>query len=210
MTTWHETCLADLSRALPEARVEPYGSVAEGAADGWSDLDVIITTESPVEIETALSGELWAFQSTLSGEEHVIRAVLVDGRRIDMTVRGVEATLSDLAADNAVRFDLALAAAKLGRGSDLIGLHLCLGALRDALVLGMEQRDRELGHAHHREATAHDRDALRVLDSLGAPLEPATALRTYETYGAWRRALEPTYVPDPRGLEALIARSIPA
>lgn len=130
MTTWQSDLVRSLSRHLPEARIEPYGSVAEGSA--------------------------------------------IDG------------------------------------GSDLIGLHLCLGIVRQALALRMEERDRATGHTHHREATPHDRDARRLLDVLSEHVGPPTALRAYRAYAESRALVEPGYAADPRGLEAVIRRGLEA
>jgi hypothetical protein len=207
MMTWQSSLLEELTAEFPAARIEPYGSTVDGASvDGWSDLDVVITTRSPLSIEHTFSGDLWAFQSTVEAKDHVVRAVFTDGRRIDVTVRGVVATLPEPAADNDVRFDTALAAAKFGRGSDLIGLHLCLGVIRQTLVHRMEARDRATGQTQHRAATRHDRESHRALEGLREPLGPSTALQVYTTYGAWRAADDPGYAADPGGLEAVIRR----
>lgn len=207
--TWQAELLASLARDLPRARIEPYGSAAGGSAvDGWSDLDVVIATADAVDLERVLRGEIWAFQSTVAAEAHVVRAVLVDGRRADVTLRGALGVLPSAPPDNEVRVDAALAASKLGRGSDLIGLHLCLGIVRRALVLRMEGRDRDTERSHHRESTPHDRDARRLLDVLAAPVGPSTALRAYEAYADSRALVEPGFVADPRGAAAVVRRGL--
>lgn len=207
MTTWQSSFLAELAHELPAARIEPFGSLADaGTVDGWSDLDVHITTRSPFAVEHAFRGVLWAFTSTIDADTQVVRSVLADGRRIDAAIRGTVATLPEPAVDNDVRFDLALAAAKLGRGSDLIGMHLCLGVIRQMLVGRMEARDRATGTMHHRARTSHDRAAHHALEGLVQPLGPRTALAVYSTYGAWRAADDADYVTDPSGLEAVIRR----
>lgn len=207
MTTWQSDTLDALATFLPGAHVEPYGSsLDEGSMDGWSDLDVVVSATSPFTIEDALGGHLWAFRSTPGPPAHVIRTVLVDGRRIDLTIRGAHGLLPEPASDNGIRFDAALAAAKLGRGSDLIGLHLCLGVLSEALVQRMEARDRATGECHHRRATEEDGDALAVLDVLREPLGPRTALAAYTTYASSRAMSDPGYSADARGLLAVIRR----
>lgn len=78
-----------MTDALPGADIEPYGSVTDPALlDGWSDLDVVITSRAAFDVQEALQGRLWAFQSTSDGDAQVVRAVLDDGRRIDATIHG--------------------------------------------------------------------------------------------------------------------------
>lgn len=207
-TTWQTDLLADLALALPGADLEPYGSVTHPSfMDGWSDLDVAITCRSAFDVEEVLQGRLWAFQSTTDAEGQVLRAVLVDGRRVDLRIRGPRAALPPPPPDNSIRFDAALSAVRLGRGSHLIGLHLLLGVLRDALVHRMVAADRATGTTHHRESTGFDADAAAVLEAIGEPLGPQTALAVYELHGAWRAATEPAFTPDPAGLQAVIERA---
>lgn len=204
---WQSSFLSDLAQELPAARIEPYGSLVDTATvDGWSDVDVHITTRRPFAIERAFRGDVWAFTSTVDGDTQVIRSVLTDGRRIDATIRGTTATLPEPSVDNGVRFDLTLAAVTFGRGSDLIGMHLCLGVIRQWLVETMEARDRATGTTHHRIGTEHDRQAGQALDGALGPLGPRTALAVFSTYGAWRAAENSSYAADPRGLEAVIRR----
>ena len=108
--------------------------------------------------------------------------------------------------DNAVRFDAALAAARFGRGCHLIGLHLTLGVIREALVHRMVAADRAVGTTHHRSETRYDADTPLALEALAEPLGPQTALDAYELYGAWRSATEAGYTADPVGLQAVIDR----
>lgn len=207
MSSWQIGLLTSLTDALPGAEIEPYGSVTEPELlDGWSDLDVAITSPEAFDVEDALQGQLWAFQSTSDGNAQVVRAVLVDGRRIDATIHGASGTLPTPPPDNAVRFDAALAAVRFGRGNHLIGLHLTLGVLREALVHRMVAADRATGTAHHRCETPFDPDASVVREALGNPLGPHTALDAYELYGTWRSAIEPDYSADTAGLHALLDR----
>jgi hypothetical protein len=199
--------LASLTDALPGADIEPYGSVTEPASlDGWSDLDIVLTSREAFDVEEALRGRLWASQSTSDGDAQVVRAVLADGRRIDATIHGAPGMLPTPPADNDVRFDAALAAVRFGRGSHLIGLHLTLGVIQEALVHRMIVADRAAGTTHHRSETRYDADAASALEALAEPLGPQTALDAYELYGAWRSATEPGYSADPLGLQAVIGR----
>ena len=89
MSSWQTELVAALADALPGADIDPYGSVTEAALlDGWSDLDVVITSREAFDVEEALQGRLWAFQSTSDGDAQVVRAVLADGRRVDATIHG--------------------------------------------------------------------------------------------------------------------------
>lgn len=205
MTRWQTDLLAALTEALPGSDIAPYGSATEPASmDGWSDLDVVITSPTAFDVEDALQGRLWAFQSTDEADAQVVRAVLSDGRRVDATIRGAAGTLPRPPVDNSIRFDAALAAVRLGRGNQLIGLHLLMGVLREALVHRMVAADRASGTTHHREPTGFDADAVAALEVLGEPLGPQTALDAYELYGAWRSVTEPGFTSDPSGLQAVI------
>ena len=207
MSSWQTDLLASLTDALPCARIDPYGSVTDPALlDGWSDLDIVITSREDFAIEEAVQGRFWAFQSTIDADARVVRAVLTDGRRIDLTIHGADGKLPSPPIDNDVRFDAALAAVRFGRGSHLIGLHLTLGVIREALVHRMVAADQAVGKAHHRSRTRYDADATRALEVLGESLGPQTALDAYELYGVWRSATEPAYSADPVGLEAVIDR----
>ncbi|PWH06034.1 hypothetical protein DEO23_09455 [Brachybacterium endophyticum] len=206
-TPWQLTTLETLRTNLPTARITPYGSATEPSTlDGWSDLDVQIAADSPVDVATALGSPIWTYQHIVESEHEVVRVVLADGRRADLTITGGPAVLPAAAADSEVRFDAALAAVRFGRGSDLIGLHLTLGILRQTLVQGMLRADRDAGTTHHRHANPPDADAAGVLEILQSPLGPATAREAYLQYGRWRQRLDPAYAPDARGLDALIRR----
>lgn len=207
MSSWQTDLLASLTKTLPSTDIVPYGSViAPASMDGWSDLDVAITSPTVFDVEEALQGRLWAFQSSHEDDAQVVRAVLTDGRRVDLTIRGAAGSLPPPPADNSIRFDTALAAVRLGRGNDLIGLHLLMGVLREALVHRMVAADRATGTTHHRGSTEFDADASAALEVLGGSLGPQTALEVYELHGAWRAATEPGFTPDPAGLQAVIER----
>jgi len=207
MSSWQADLLVVLAKSLPDADIAPYGSTtAPESMDGWSDLDVLITSPTAFDVEEALQGRLWAFQSTREADAKLVRAVLSDGRRVDLTIRGGAGALPPLPADNSIRFDAALAAVRLGRGNHLIGLHLLMGVLREALVHRMVAADLATGTTHHRERTGFDADAAAALKVLAEPLGPQTALDVYELYGTWRTATEPGYMPDPSGLQAVIKR----
>ncbi|MGP9683623.1 hypothetical protein [Brachybacterium sp. AOP3-A1-3] len=207
MRSWQIDSLAQLRRGLPDAEVTPYGSVLEpDSLDSWSDLDVAVRTTSVVDLESVLGARIWASQTARDAEWQVIRLVLEDGRRVDLTITGAEADVPAPAADNEVRFDAALAAARFGRGSDLIGLHLVLGILRESLVHRMVAADRREGRTHHRHATAQDAHTADVAALLRAPLGPATARGAYELYCACRAEVDPDFVAATEGLDAVITR----
>ena len=207
MSMWQADTLSTLREALPDAEIEVYGSMLEPAStDSWSDLDVMVRVTSPVSLEAALGAPLWAWQSVQDGDEHVVRAVLDDGRRVDLTITGAEGLLPDQPADNDIRFDATLAAVKFGRGSHLIGLHLTLGIIRESLVQWMVAADRQEGTAQHPHATALDDRAVDELSLLRVPAGPATARAAYEHYCAARAAVEPGFVSGLEGLDAMIVR----
>jgi hypothetical protein len=207
MSSWQTDLLVSLADALPCADIEPYGSVNDPALlDGWSDLDIAITSRMAFAFEDAVQGRLWAFQSTSDGNAQVVRAVLADGGRVDAMIHGASGMLPTPPVDNDVRFDTALAAVRFGRGSHLIGLHLTLGVIQEALVHRMVTADRAAGTTHHRSETRYDADAASAVEALSEPLGPQTALDAYELYGAWRSATAPGYSVDSVGLQAVIDR----
>lgn len=200
MRRWQIESLAELRRRLSGAEVTPYGSVLEpGSLDSWSDLDVAVRTDTVVDLETVLGARIWASQTVRDAEWQVIRLVLDDGRRVDLKVAGADAIVPVPASDNQIRFDAALAAARFGRGNDLIGLHLVLGILRESLVHRMVAADRREGRTHHRHATAQDAHAADVAALLRAPLGPATSRGAYELYSASRAEVDPEFVAAPEG-----------
>ncbi|MGP9843617.1 hypothetical protein [Brachybacterium sp. 107] len=207
MRRWQIDSLAELRRSYPDAEVTPYGSVLEPTLlDSWSDLDVAIRITSVVDLESVLGTRIWASQAARDAGWQVIRLVLDDGRRVDLKIAGAEAEVPAPASDNQIRFDAALAAARFGRGNDLIGLHLVLGILRESLVHRMVAADRQEERIHHRHATAQDAHAADLAALLRAPLGPTTARGAYELYGASRAEVDPDFVAAPGGLEAVIAR----
>ena len=186
----------------------PYGSVAEDHdLDPWSDLDVRIRLPAPASAETLFGARLWAWQESLDDAGQHLRLVFVDGRRVDAVLAGGHRlALPAPPSDNAVRFEAALAATRIGRGSDLIGLHLVLGILRYALVQVMLLADRDTGTNHRRFATGHDARAAEAAAIAASPLRPETALDACELYARWRRELEPAYRADWSGLRAVLDR----
>jgi len=197
------------------ARVEPYGSSAEGELDDWSDLDAEIELGGhDLGVDVLGGSAIWTWQSAATAQNRVTRIVLVDGRRVDLRVSGGRLELPEPPADDETRFDLALAAARCGRGDALIGSHLLLGVLRDCLVLALRRRDEVAGTSHHRrggeldarEAEVRRIAALPVLD-LARPHPTELAA---ELYGRWRAELEPGYQPDWSGLGAVLDRGTAA
>lgn len=207
MTSWQGRLLEAL-RLLPGLEAEPYGSVAEDAElDGWSDLDVRLHPDGSGSAENVFGARLWAWQESLDGAGQHLRFVFSDGRRVDAVVTGGHRlALPEPPDDNEIRFQAALAASRIGRGSELIGLHLVLGILREALVQVMLIADRDLGSNHHRLRTEHDARAAEAAAIAGAPLRPESALEAYELYGRWRQELEPGYRADGSGLREVLDR----
>lgn len=206
MDCWQLRTLEHLHRALPSSTLEPYGSAASPELlDGWSDLDVVVHATAPFDVARVLGGTVWALQdSSDKAGVQIVRVVMTDGRRVDLSVPGGGACLPAPTADNSQRFDSALAASRFGRGSDLIGLHLVLGVLRDALVQSMLRADHLTGTSHHR-SSALDIGAESSLELIRAPLRPGTALAVYRHYSDVRAEVDPTYVPDHSGLTHLLA-----
>lgn len=181
--------------------------------DGWSDLDLHLELPRSDEALDLFAGyEVWAATEDLSSGRQVLRVVLADGRRVDLVVTGGRVRLTDRAVDNGVRSIAALAAAKLGRGDRLIGLHLALDLMRSCLVQAMLLRDRDQGTTIHRFGS--DRDALAneilslAVGTAGITPRPSIVERAVELYGRWRSELEPDYRPDWSGLHAMIDRGL--
>ena len=208
MSSWQSDLLDHLRRHVP-GEVVPYGSAVDpDLLDGWSDLDVAVTAREPFDLEAVLDAELWTVQEAHDGDTQVLRAVLADGRRMDLSIRGARARTPEAAADATIRFDAALAAARFGRGNYLIGLHLTLGVLREALVQPMVAAGRAAGTPLLRATTAQDAHAVAAQAVLAGPLGPTPALDAYVLYGSWRAENEPGYAADPAPLRALIDRGL--
>jgi len=161
-----------------------------------------------VHARTLLGADLWAWQSTLDDGVQRVRLVLRDGRRCDLAVRGAALVLPPPPADNTVRFDLALAATRFGRDANVIGLHLTLGVVREALVQSMVLADQQTWSVHHRLGTGADAAAARALTVLSAELAPALTIRVADFYAASRARIDPDYEPDWDGLAAIVAPPI--
>jgi hypothetical protein len=213
---WQDGLYQQISRALPApASVSPHGSVLTPALlDGWSDLDLHVHTPETVEL-TALIGTqtIWAFDSAITNGSQVLRMVFIDGRRLDLTIGAGGRVASPVpAADNNIRFTAAIAAAKLGRGDQLIGLHLTLDLLRRCLEQAMLLRDRDTGTTVHRHGSARDALASTIARLARRPLtidpRPNVVELAVDLYGAWRREGDPSYSPDWSGLEAVITRGL--
>ena len=209
MTGWQRDLLEELRR-VPGVEAQPYGSVAENLElDRWSDLDVRLRLTASADVETLFGARLWAWQESIDNAGQHVRLVFADGRRVDAVAGGeIRLTLPEPPLDNKIRFEGALAAARIGRGSSLIGLHLVLGILREALVQVMLIADRDLGTNHHRLATEHDARASEAAAIVVAPLRPESALQACELYGRWRRELDPAYRADWSGLRKVLARGL--
>lgn len=203
-----------VSRLPPSARHEVTGSTADpDTLDGWSDLDLHVRLggmDDSIELFTDL--DVWALSEEVAAGQQVLRAVLSDGRRVDLVVEGGLVRVPDRAADNDIRIVAALAATKLGRHDHLIGLHLTLELARSCLVQAMELRDGDLGTRVHRFGSDRDRMADEVAGLLKGPIgispRPNVVERTVELYGEWRRELDPAYQSNWVGLRALIGRGL--
>lgn len=203
---WQQALLNQLEDASPAvSAVRPYGSVLTPLElDRWSDLDAEVDLSAGVDARTLLGAELWAWQSTLDDGVQRLRAVLRDGRRCDLAIRGATLALPRQPADNAVRFDLALAATRLGRGANVIGLHLTLGVVREALVHCMVLADRQSGTFHHRSGMPTDAAAARALGLLPAEPAPGMTIQVAEFYAESRALIDADYEPDWSGLTAIV------
>lgn len=209
----------DLARALimkvpAAARSEPAGSVLQQEQlDGWSDLDLHVDLPRSAEPVDLLAGlEIWSVTVEAATDRQVLRAVIIDGRRVDLVITGGRVSLPEPAADNDVRALAAQAAAKLGRGDRLIGLHLTLDLARHCLVEAMRLRDRDRGTRIHRYGSARDALADEIaglgLDNLAITPRPNVVERTVDLYARWRTELDPDYRPDWSGLRAVIDRGL--
>jgi hypothetical protein len=203
---WQPALLEQIRRALPPGgAVRPYGSVlAPDTLDRWSDLDVEVDLPVAVPAEALVDGVPWAWQDDTADGLQRLRLVLRDGRRVDAAVRGGPALLPEPPTDNGARFDLALAAVRFGRGADLIGLHLALGVVREALELGMLLADRRTGTVHHRARTEADAAAAQALDALAGELGPGLTLRVADFAAERRAAVDDHYRADWSGLVAIV------
>lgn len=187
--------------------VQGYGSVLDqDSLDGWSDLDVRLDLPAPITPAELFGADAWAWQLSRTDDRVLVRLVLADGRRIDADLGGAQLVLAPPPADLGIRFDAALALSRLGRGADLIGLHLLLGIAREALVLQMQLADRDQGRTHHRQGTPRDDAAAELARLLSQPLAPSLAIDVAEVYGRWRQELEAGYRPDWTGLQAVFDR----
>ncbi|MFD4533575.1 hypothetical protein ACFWNL_21180 [Kitasatospora sp. NPDC058397] len=197
---WQSEILPVL-RSLAADEVAVHGLEVAGSAAGdgrlldvWSDLDVLVTTNrdpGPVADRLALAvtaalGPLYASSRSAAGRETGVRLVLVDLRRIDLTVRST-ATIESLAAPSSpsglaqiaeeFRFDAVLAAFKTARQDLLIGAHLALQLPRHLLVAAMILRDQETGTRHHRHGSTQWNTWLKHLAAVTPPTStlPITA-----------------------------------
>jgi hypothetical protein len=216
VVVWQVDLSQELTARLPaSATLHIIGSAATPALlDAWSDLDVRLSLAEPVDAVDLLGGrKVWALDDATTSEAQVLRLVLMDGCRLDMVIAGSgRVNPPPMERDNEVRFLAALAAVKLGRGDQLIGLHLVLELLRSCLVQAMLLRDQDTGTNLHRFGTARDAMAAEVARLIGLPLtltpRPNVVERAVSLYGQWRGELERDYRPDWSGLSAVLARGL--
>jgi hypothetical protein len=213
--TWQLDLRDELVGRLPASATHwTTGSVlVRDQLDQWSDLDLHVDLGGLVEPIDLFAGlDVWAASEDMAAGPQVLRLVLRDGRRVDLIVEGGGVQTPAQAADNDIRMIAALAAAKLGRGDLLIGLHLTLDLMRSCLVQAMLLRDRDLGTRIHRFGSVRDTMADEVAELVSGPVHvsprPNIVERTVELYGRWRRELDPVYVPDWSGLDALLSRGL--
>lgn len=212
---WQERTRQELNSRLPAGASSKVVGSAEHPSllDGWSDLDLHLRLPGPVLLVDLLGpSQLWAAEVSVAPDGQVVRAVLSDGRRLDLLVETGRLVLPDLAPDNDVRFLAALAATKLGRGDRLIGTHLVLELLQACLVQAMVLRDRDEGTTVHRTGGRRDRLAAEVARLAQLPLavepRPNVVERVVELYGQWRGELERDYAADWGALDALVRRGL--
>ena len=213
--TWQAQLGRELVGRLPEtARHHVTGSALHpDELDQWSDLDLHIDLAGSGDSVDLLAGlDVWAAAEEVVAGHQVLRVVLVDGRRVDLTIEGGRVCLPDLATDNEIRMVAALAAVRLGRDDRLIGLHLTLELMRSCLVEAMLLRDRDLGTTAHRFGSARDAMAEEVAALSQNPVavspRPNIVERTVEVYGRWHHQREPEYAPNWSGLDALLSRGL--
>ncbi|QGN32491.1 hypothetical protein [Microlunatus sp. Gsoil 973] len=213
-TEWQHAEFQRIAAALPGVDADPHGSFGQqDRLDGWSDLDLRLTTDEPIPAVALFGDAPWAYEDVRADTAEVCRTVLTDGRRIDVSITGAGRIQGLSAApDNDVRFLAAMAAAKLGRGDRLIGGHLTLELLRACLVVAMQLRDRDLGTTVHRTGGARDRYAELVMSLAAVPLtvspRPNIVERAVEVYATWRTELDPGYVSWWSPLVGLIDRGL--
>ena len=202
-----------VGRLPPSCRAELKGStLTPTQVDGWSDLDLGLWLGESLDLEVVLGPRsIWAIDEAIDSRGQVVRVVLDDGRRVDLSVEGPGRLMTRSPVEsNSFRFLAAQAAVKLARGDRLIGLHLLLELCRLCLVQAMVWRDRESGTTVHRYGTARDALAAEVQGLLELPLTVTPRPNAVESaaalYDRWRQALDPHYRPDWSGLDALLER----
>ena len=212
---WQQQTAQEIASRLPtDASLKIVGSVGSPSlVDGWSDLDLHLRLPYAVRLVDLLGrARLWAAEVNDAPGGQVVRAVLTDGRRLDVLVETGQVLLPDLVRDNDLRFLAALAVTKLGRGDRLIGTHLVLEILQACLVQAMLLRDRDEGTTVHRVGGARDSLAMAVGRILQLPLSvtprPNIVERAVEMYGQWRGELEAGYQADWQGVNALLVRGL--
>ena len=210
---WQSAHFTQVVAGLRDGEVELHGSVTEPERlDGWSDLDLRLTTDRQVPLAALTLGtEVWSYEDVRTSTTEICRTVLGDGRRVDVSISGA-GRITGLKPAEDIRFLAAMAAAKLGRGDRLIGGHLTLELAQLCLVVAMQLRDRDLGTTVHRHGSDRDRYAEQAMRLASLPLaitpRPNVVERTTELYAAWRAELDPEYQPDWSGLSALIDRGL--
>jgi len=200
--------------------------------DRWSDIDVGLVLTGPVALSSLLPPgcAVWALDRHSSEAGSTCRAVLDDGRRVDLVVATAdefdraggqraysdgrsqgEATTTLTVADppdasvNEARFVAALAVVKYGRGDRLIGSHLTLELAQLCLVQAMLLRDRDEGTTSHRFGTARDDLAAETWSALqrGDETGATHIQRLVEQFDRLHSELDNRYVPDWSGLVSL-------
>lgn len=212
---WQSDHFEQVAAALPDVAVELHGSATDRKRlDGWSDLDLRLTTSGQVPVALLTAGsDVWAYEDVRTPTAEICRMVLADGRRVDVSINGTgRITGLESAPDNEIRFVASMAATKLGRGDQLIGGHLTLELIRSCLVIAMQLRDRDLGTTVHRHGSDRDRYADQAMSLANLPLtitpRPNIVEQATGLYAAWRAELDPGYRQNWSGLAALIERGL--
>jgi hypothetical protein len=200
--------------------------------DRWSDLDVGLVLAGDVQADRLLGPQdvVWAIDHQSSGRRASCRLVFSDGRRLDLVcadrdelaaaggrclspgdgrLGGSGRLIAPAAPDpevNSFRFLAAQTVVKLSRADLLIGSHLLLELARLCLVQAMLLRDRDEAATRHRFGTARDAvaaDVWRIVRSADTVPDPDQVESLAAVFDLLRAELDPTYVADWSGLQAL-------
>jgi len=205
VASWQNSALDRIEAAAlahGAIRVQPFGSVAAGTLDEWSDLDALVIAPDdrvaefwpdhqwlPAFDAEVVATKHWRFRSDVAG---VIQLLLADGRRVDVMV--VEESLADerirLLADlrpvvdastvdtiaNTMVFDALDAVHRAARGERILSTQLAFGLVGYCLDLSSAIRDLETGSCVHRFPANAD-ELVDLLPAIPAAPGPADILQ---------------------------------